>query len=126
MSIDEQVVERLPLGAEGGQSGNTLERVRLGDGTELIHKRVAPGQDWISRATGDDGRIVRMWDDGVFERFPPEVDHAMVAVEAEGDAWSVYMRDVSASLIPRAKRFDRDAVFRVLRAVAQMHLTFRD
>jgi hypothetical protein len=126
MSVGEQVVERLPLGAEGGQSGNTLERVRLGDGTELIHKRVVPGQDWISRATGDDGRVVRMWDEGVFERFPPEVDHAMVALESEGEAWSIYMRDVSASLIPRTQRLDRDAVFGVLRAVAEMHRTFRD
>lgn len=124
MSIAEQVVERRPLGAEAGESGNVLERIRLVDGTDLIHKRVVPAEDWISRATGDDGRVVRLWEAGVFERFPPEVDHAMVAVESEGHAWSIYMRDVSASLIPPTKRIDSDAIMRVLEGMERLHETF--
>lgn len=126
MALTDQVVERSPLSTEGGLSGNRIERVRLRDGRELIHKRVNPDEDWISRATGDRGRLVTMWRNSLFARMPPIVDHAIVAVEADEDGWSVFMRDVSAFLLPRDRRLDRAAVSRVLRAMAEVHNVFWD
>lgn len=124
MIIGEHVVDREPLAAEGGMSGSVIERVTLRDGRELVHKRVVRGGDWISRATGDDGRIVRMWDAGLFDRIPAAVDHTVVAVESDADGWSVYMRDVGGELVPRDARLDRGAVERVLRAMAEVHVAF--
>lgn len=126
MRLGDEIVDRIPLAAEGGFSGNVIERVRLRDGRELIHKRVAPDRDWISRATGDDGRLPAMWRAGLFERMPPVVDHAMLAVEDEDDGWSVYMRDVSSELLPRDRRLDLNGVERVLRALSEVHLAFWD
>ena len=107
-------------------SGNVLERVTLRDGRELIHKRVVPEADWISRATGDRGRLVAMWRAGVLDRVPAVVDHTIVAVEADDAGWSVFMRDVSAHLLPRDRRLDRASVGRVLRAMAAVHHAFWD
>jgi hypothetical protein len=121
--VSDRIVARRPLGSEGG-SGNTLERVTLDDGQELICKRVSPEWDWISRATNDRGRALAMWAGGLFERVAPAVDHATVAVEADGPGWSVYMHDVSDALVPGDRRLDRESVRRVLEAMAQVHLSF--
>jgi hypothetical protein len=120
-TLGSQIVDRQPFSGDGGQSGNTLERVRLEDGRELIHKRVDPSDDWISRATGDNGRLPAIWRSGLIHRLPPAVDHTMVAVEENDDGWSVFMRDASERLIPRERRLDRAAVAHVLRSMAKAH-----
>ena len=124
--LSDRIVERLPLRAEGGFSGNTIERVRLDNGQELIHKRVNPDTDWISRATGDRGRLVTMWRNGLLARMPPAVDHAIVAVEEQDDGWSVFMHDRSAALFGGDRRLDRASVGRVLGAMAELHHAFWD
>lgn len=126
MRLGEEITERLPLGAEGGFSGNVIERVRLRDGRELIHKRVVPDRDWISRATGDRGRLPTMWRAGLFERMPAVIEHGIVAVEEDAEGWSVFMRDVSAELFPRDGRLDLASVERALRAIAEVHFAFWD
>ena len=123
VALSNEIVAREALGSAGA-SGNTLERVTLRDGRELIHKEVSPEWDWISRATNDNGRVVTMWERGLFERFPSTIDHATVAAERTSDRWSVFMRDVSASLVPADGRIDRAAVRRVLAALADLHLAF--
>ncbi len=119
----DRIVAREPLGAAGG-SGNRLERITLSDGRRLVRKEVSQEWDWISRATGDDGRVVRMWESGLFERFPPSIDHAMVAAEREGERWSVLMRDVSEHLVPPGRRLPRAEVLRILASMADLHLAF--
>ncbi|MFN2625994.1 MAG: phosphotransferase [Mycobacteriales bacterium] len=123
MTLSDQVVASEPLGSAGA-SGNTLERVTLRDGRRLIRKRVSPEWDWLSRATGDDGRALWMWRNGLFDRIPAALEHATVAVEEDGAAWTVFMRDVSDAMVPGEQRVDRDAVQRVLAAMAEMHLAF--
>ena len=119
----DEIVAREPLGASGG-SGNRLERLTLSDGRRLVRKEVSQDWDWISRATGDDGRVVRMWECGLFDRFPPSIDHATVLAEREVDRWSVLMRDVSEHLVPPDRRLARAEVRRVLMAMADLHLAF--
>jgi hypothetical protein len=121
--MTDHIVARRPLGAAGG-SGNTIERVTLDDGRELVCKRVSPEWDWISRATNDHGRALAMWAGGLFERFPPAVDHATVAVESDDPGWSVLMHDVSDVLVPGERRLDRASVRHVLAAMADFHLAF--
>lgn len=124
--LSAQVVNRVPLSQSSGNSGNAIERVTLADGRVLVHKRVSPEWDWLSRATGDHGRIVTMWERGVFERMPASIDHYVVGVEREGDAWNVFMRDISHTLIDEDTRHDRATVERILSAVADMHGAFWD
>lgn len=109
----------------GGGSGNQLERVTLDDGSQLVRKRVSPEWDWISRATGDDGRALRMWTSGTFDRISPSIDHATVSVEADGaTGWSIFMRDVSVALVDPQAPLDRVGLRRVLHALYDLHSTF--
>ena len=124
--LSAQVVNRVPLSQSSGNSGNAIERVTLADGQVLVHKRVSPEWDWLSRATGDNGRIVTMWERGVFERMPASIEHAVVGVEHDGDAWNVFMRDISHALIDEDIRYDRGIAERILSAVADMHGAFWD
>jgi len=78
----------------------------------------------VVEGDNDRGRVVTMWNEGVFDRIPSTIDHATVGVEAEGRAWSVFMRDVSDVLVPHARRVDRVSVRRVLVAMADLHGTF--
>ncbi len=122
-TLSDQIIARQTLGSAGA-SGNTLERVTLRDGRELICKRVSPEWDWISRATSDRGRALSMWTSGLFERIPTAIDHTTVAVEVDDQGWSVFMRDVSHALLPGERRLDRASVRRVLAAMAEVHHAF--
>jgi hypothetical protein len=122
-TLTAQVVDRAPL-ESGGYSGNIIERVTLQDGRRLILKRVSPEWDWLSRATNDNGRIVEMWRQRLFERMPYVVDHTTVTVEDQAGAWSVFMDDVSEHLFPGDRRINREEVKRILSAAADVHDTF--
>src|SRR5262245_47518467 len=75
-----QVVARAPL-ASAGVSGARLDRVTYADGRVLVEKAIEPRSDWLMRATGDDGRVFRLWRAGIFDRLPPGVDSAVERVE---------------------------------------------
>ncbi len=123
-SITQRIVDAEPITATGA-SGNKLERVRLDDGTRLICKQVSPEWDWISRATRDHGRALTMWQAGVFDRIPGSVDHTVVGVEPVSDqTWSIFMRDVSDSLVDPEASMDRAALLQVLGALADLHKEF--
>ena len=116
-------VSRHPLQG-GGKSGATLERVTLADGTELVLKHVDPRRDWIMQATHDHGRVVGLWDAGVFERMPPPIDTAIVGVAPTPEGCTVVMRDVTASLLPDGARVTRLQSRRLLAATATLHRAF--
>src|SRR5919205_40262 len=122
-SLGDQILHRRPLESDGN-SGNTIESVTLRDGRRLLMKRTSPKWDWMSRETHDDGRLAAMWESGLLARIPETIDHTIVAVERDGDALNVFMRDVSYALIPPAARLDRAGVRRILLAARALHDTF--
>jgi len=122
-ALSAEIVDRAPLGSAGA-SGNSLERVTLRDGRRLVRKEASQEWDWISRATRDTGRVVTMFEQRLFERFPTSIDHTVVAAEHAGQPWSVFMRDISAHLIAGERRLDRSELRRILAALADLHLTF--
>ena len=113
------VAERTTL-ASSGWSGNRIDRLVLADGRALIAKRIVPGSDWLGRASRDPGREALLFADGVFDRLPATVDHAVVAAEPEGDAWWVVMRDVSAELLDDSTPLTRDENRLVLTRAAEL------
>lgn len=121
VSISGQVVERAPYAGEAGRSGALLERVRLRDGGWLIAKHSSPDTDLVMRLTGDDGRLAQLWKAQAFELLPPEVDSAIVAVEADGDETVTFMRDVTDALLEDDRVLSREENLRVLNAVDAMH-----
>jgi hypothetical protein len=116
----DQVVRTEPL-VSTGKSGSALERGWLADGSTVVIKHADARVDWIMQATRDDGRVAGLWADGVFDRLPARVDHAMLDVRPGPGGAVVAMRDVSAQLFgddpPPAPRRAT-----VLRAVAEAHV----
>ena len=120
-TLSSQVVDSRPLGA-GGNSGSTVELVTLGDGRELVRKRVSPEWDWMARLTDDRGRVPALWESGWFDWLPTAVDHAIVAVEdVDTDGWTLFMRDVSPLLLPGSTRVGADQVQQILTAMDGLH-----
>jgi hypothetical protein len=120
-------VRREPLAATDGRSGSLLERVVLAGGETLVVKHTSAASDWIARATGDDGgRVATLWSSGLLRRVPEAIEHAILAVERDGDGWVVVMRDMAPALLPDAARLSRAASRRVLEAAAALHATFGD
>jgi hypothetical protein len=113
------VVEHEPV-ISTGWSGNVIERLVLADGRRLIAKRIVPGRAWIDRHTKDEGREALLFRSGVLDRLPASIDHTVIAVERDGEAWWVLMRDVSGSLLPEGKRLSREEHRRVLAAANGM------
>ncbi len=123
MVIDADVVERTPLDADG-VSGAALERVTLRDGRVRILKVIDLETDWLMRATGDDGRLFRLWRDGTLDRLPRGIDCTIESVDAFGDGWRVAMHDASASLVPPGQQLSRSQGRLVLAAVSELHRAF--
>lgn len=123
-----EIVERTPL-RSNGKTGASIERVRTADGRQLICKHIQPAQDWLMQATGDDGRLFRLWERGVFDCLPVGVDSAIEAVEETADGWVVLMRDVTDALVwPGAHpgaRLPRDTSRRITRAAASLHEAYK-
>jgi hypothetical protein len=125
-SILAGAIRREPLGAADGRSGSVLERVTLAGGETVVVKYARAASDWIMRATHDDGgRVATLWSSGLLRRVPAAIEHAILAVERDGDGWVVVMRDVSAALLPEAARLSRAGSRLVLAAAAALHAAFR-
>jgi hypothetical protein len=118
----ERVTRTEPLIADG-MSGSSLERAWLADGSTVIIKHVDPRFDWITQATGDDGRVAGLWEAGVFDRVPPSIEHAMLDVRRTPDGAIVVMKDMSTSLFDGEPGL-RAAHTRVLRAATDLHNAF--
>lgn len=123
-SVFEGARSRRPVVGDG-KSGSVPERVVRADGTTVVVKRISRRHDWFMRAMGDDGRAARLWTDGVYARVPPVLDHAVTAVEPDGDdGWLLVMRDVGRSLVPDGHRYTVDEVDRLLAALTALHRSF--
>ena len=116
------IARREPL-THAGQSGNSLERIVLADGRNLVAKRLSP-DDWIARNTHDEGREVELWEQGVLARMPAVVDHAVLDAGRDRDAGWLLMRDVSRELLPPDRRLTRAESRRLLAAAAALHRVF--
>lgn len=122
-----QATERRPLGDNDGKSGATLERAVLPDGQPVVIKRYAPDGDLVMRSTHDlRGREVEMWQAGVFELLPPEVEHAILGGWFDEDDHGVLvMRDLGDAPLRWETRLDAGSCRRVLRSIVALHRTFQ-
>ena len=118
-------VRCLPLQASYAQSGSRLLAVETNDGQgpRCILKRISP-TDWLMRATEDRlCRSVVLWQHGILDRMPPEIEHGILACALDGQGWAILMRDVSAALVPYSPFSVADNEC-FLDAMAALHATF--
>lgn len=95
-------VRRRPFDTEGF-SGSVLQRIETdsGHGPAFVLKQISAERDWVMRATGDrHGREVRAWQQGLLDRLPPGLGHAVVACATDDAGWAVLMHDVGWALLP--------------------------
>ena len=116
---------RVPIVPGGSaRSGSLIERVTLDDGSVVIAKHLDPRLDLMVRGLADDGRLLRLWDAGVFERMPAVVDHCLLGIEPEDDGWVVVMEDVGSALLADDRPISRAESRRLLGAAAAIHERF--
>lgn len=121
-------VNARPVRPKYALSGSRIVVVETNDGAgpRCILKRVARAWDWQMRATDDFGcRTALMWQAGLFNRMPPELDHAMLACARDGEGWAILMQDVEAALCPY-RPFRADEHARYVDALAALHAAFWD
>jgi hypothetical protein len=115
-----------PIQPKYAKSGSRIVVVETNDGSGpcYILKRVARAWDWQMRATDDfNCRTVTLWQRGLFDRMPPELDHAMLACARDGEGWAILMEDVEATLCPYCP-FSLDEHARYVEAIAAVHAAF--
>ncbi len=117
-------VELAPLPGADGKSGAVIQRAVLPGGDVVVLKHVDPTADWVMQAAGDTGRILSIYEAGVFDRLPDGVDAAIVGVEPTDAGVVVAMRDVSAAILPDGTKLTRAQGRRLLGGVAAVHRTF--
>jgi hypothetical protein len=102
-SIDELVAgatDRVRINPADGKSGNTYELLTI-DGVRYFLKTLSFDADWIMRVSGNtDHWEYKVWQAGLYDRCPAEIDHAMVGMALDGPLQAQLMRDISTSLIP--------------------------
>jgi Phosphotransferase enzyme family len=120
----EGIVDRKPLAVSGAYSGNLLEEVetRLG---RFVVKHISRAEDWIMRATDDEGREVALWRDGVFDELAPGIDVPIIDAVPSAKGWSVVMRNVAEDLVQPGVKLSRPQVRQLFAAARTMHDAFR-
>jgi len=103
-ALTADAIAREVLHPADARSGSRFERVVI-DGDPHFLKVVGYRTDWIMRVTGDrDQRTFRLWQAGVMDLFPAELDHTVVAMARDGEGvdaeLGILMRDVGDRLIP--------------------------
>ena len=118
------------LTAEYAKSGSRLQVVetKAGQGPRYILKLVSMDWDWIMRTTDDHRcRAVTLWQYGLMDRMPPEIEHATVACALQEDqtpkSWALLMPDVADAMVPYERYRVADNK-RFFDAMAAMHATF--
>lgn len=91
----------------------------------LVVKHMDSERDWLVLATDDElGRCVTQWSRGLVQRFPPEVDSAVVACTRSEAGPAILMHNVEKDLFAEEEPLslrDQDAI---LDAMAALHAEF--
>jgi hypothetical protein len=120
---------RRPMHAADSKSGARFERVTI-DGEPHVVKYLHVDDDWIMRSTGDLAcRPVTVWREGILDRVPTCVDHAVVgaATGLGRNGWgaALLMRDMSPWLVPEGDDpVPLDQHLRFLEHMATLHASF--
>ncbi len=96
-----------------------------GEQPDYIIKRMRGDKDWVMAATNDTNwRSIAVWQQGLLDRLPAEIDHGIIACAVDEDGYAILMHNVSGALLPEDKPLtERNNAF-VLEAMAALHTAF--
>jgi hypothetical protein len=117
--------ERVPFDVHDGKSGAGLERVRTADGATYVVKRVTAESDLLHAVLGGGpAREYLLWREGVLDRLPAGVSHAVVDAWCEAETTVIVMRDLGDRVLSWEDRLSADQTRWVMRRVAALHRAF--
>jgi aminoglycoside phosphotransferase (APT) family kinase protein len=120
-------VRCVPLHQAEANSGSSFYRVETNDrnGPRYILKRIPPAIDSAIPALHNDlNHCVALWQHGLLDRLPSEIDHAIVACSHDGAGYAILMHDVSETLMPGDEPFRSADHARFLDTMAALHAEF--
>jgi hypothetical protein len=123
-----EAAEPQPIAETDGKSGATLERAVLADGRRVIVKRFDAETDLVMRVLGDDhGFEVDHWLNGIFDRLPADVGHAVLGGWFGDDGAGVLvMRDLGDAVYNWNTRVTAVRCRTMLRSVTSLHRAFHE
>jgi len=96
-----------------------------GEQPSYIIKRLRRDKDWVMEATNDDHwRAIAIWQQGLLDRLPVELDHGIIACSVDEDGFAIMMHNVSQDLLPEDRPLSETEHAFVLDAMAALHATF--
>jgi hypothetical protein len=112
---------RQPWAPDDSRSGARFERVVIDDRRYVLKYQDAR-DDWLMRATGDDGqRYARLWASGLLDSLADVIDPAIVAAGFDGSVGMVLLHDVGDHLLVPGERFSAGTHASFLDHMAAMH-----
>jgi len=128
VTIDELIAgatDRVDVHPDDGKSGAHFEKLTI-NGEPYFLKVLSYDADWISRCHGNvDHWEYKVWQAGVYERVPAEIDTAMVAMTVDDGKLAMLLRDISPSLIPEGDEpVSVEQHHRFMDHMAAFHATF--
>ncbi|MCP4288802.1 MAG: hypothetical protein GY792_30995, partial [Gammaproteobacteria bacterium] len=76
-----------------------------GNDPSYVVKRISREWDWIMNTTDDQyGRTATLWQHGILDRLPEEIEHTVVACATDGTGRAILMRDVRETLLPDSEQ----------------------
>ncbi len=123
------VESRVAVQPGDGKSGSEFELVTIA-GERFFAKTLGYRTDWIMRVTGDrDLRTMKIWRAGIMRDVPPDIDHAVVGMAADGvgeDALlTILMRDIGEHLFEEGDAtISRDAHLGLIDGLAALSVRY--
>jgi hypothetical protein len=114
-----------PVGWSSTESQFMAVKIDDEDYPPYVLKRMVSEQDWVMQMTDDrHWRAVTIWQHGLLDQLPEQIDHATIACTIDGDGYAFLMRNVTHALLDdRASLSEADGEFS-LDAMAALHASF--
>lgn len=112
-----------------GYSSTDSEFLAVGDcdsdRSRYVVKRMRRDRDWVMQATDDRyWRAIAIWQQGLLDRLPSEIDHRIIACTEDGEGYAILMHNVLHALLPDDIPIpEADHVF-ILDGMAALHAAF--
>lgn len=93
---------------------------------QFILKKLAREQDWVMQTTDDQHwRTVRIWQHGLLDSLPKEIDHAIISCAIDDNGYALLMRNVADNLLDGTSFSEEDNKIN-MNAMAALHAAFLD
>jgi hypothetical protein len=120
-----RIANRVALNGHDGRSGASLERGLLDGHQPVVIKTVEPDRDLTLQLGGDPtGRERRLWADGVLDRLPAGLGHAVIAADWIDGRLVTIMRDLGNDVLSWDRRLSANELHRLFDGFAALHAAF--